>query len=192
MSRQYPIGPYDYEEFFNGFESPTKPITIPPINIPQHGGHNPNSMQLQYDPIFQQIYALLVQFSEKIQQVKATSHYITLHLEALASNWSAFLKHFEEGAYFHYRCQGFVESLIITKEYTFTSVNVWVNQLVYPAASNFIEAMFHFEQLKLQNNLEHDTLLQHLDQQLNDFKKIARSIIDYANHLNTIGPDFKM
>lgn len=77
MSRQYPINPYDYEEF-------------------------------------QQIYALLVQFSEKIQQIRETSQYITLYLETLALNWSAFLKHFEEGAYFHHRCQGFVECLIIT------------------------------------------------------------------------------
>jgi hypothetical protein len=199
MHRTYPTGPYDYEEFFNGKIQPPND-SIPNVIIPQLGGHNPHydMSHSQYgyhyptniESIFEQIYALLLHFSVKIQVIREASHRITVNLDVFPSSWNDFLQYYNQGAYFHHRCQGYVESLKLTNAYTPPAINVWVNQLVYPAVENFKEAMFHYEEFKKQSNM--NSHIQHLDQQFSEFKQIAMTIIQYANNLNDISPSISL
>ena len=142
---------------------------------------------------FEQIYTKWVSFSEKIQVIQNLSYRITgaLH-EPLPKQWTAFNHSLNSGMYYHYRCQGYVECLLVTNAYTPYSINVWINELVYPAAKNFKQAMMAFEQLKSNPDFAKLQDFAELKQQLNEFQQIAMVVIQSANQLNTTTPLFKM
>jgi len=142
---------------------------------------------------FEQIYVHLVHFSEKIQVIQNLSYRITGRLEEpLPKQWTAFNHSLNTGMYYHYRCQGYVECLLVTNAYTPYSINIWINELVYPAAENFKQAMMSFEQLKSNSDLVKLQDFAELKQQVNEFQQIAMVVIQSANQLNTTTPPFKM
>ncbi|MHA6258417.1 hypothetical protein ACXYMX_00765 [Sporosarcina sp. CAU 1771] len=135
---------------------------------------------------FEQIYIELVKFSEKIQVIPNLSYRITGKLqEPIPELWTAFNHDFNLGMYYHYRCQGYVESLLITNAYSPYSIHVWMNELVYPAAENFKQAMMYFEQLKSNTAFVRLHEFAVLNQQMMEFQQIAMGIIQSANQLNT-------
>jgi hypothetical protein len=136
---------------------------------------------------FEQIYALLVRFSEKIQIIQDLVFNITEKIKVpISETWNYFNHFFLEGAYFHYRCQGYVECLRITGAFSSNNINIWVNQLVYPAAENFKYSMMYFNQLKQNPDITQMPEFSLLKKQLEEFKNVAMVIIEYANRLNTI------
>lgn len=146
-----------------------------------------DTTQIQYT--FEQIYAILVRFSEKIQIIQDLIFNMTGKVKIpILETWNYFNHFFLEGSYFHYRCQGFVECLKITRAYSSTSMNIWVNQLVYPAAENFKHSMMFFNQLRQNPEITEISELLELEKQLAEFKDIAIIIIEYANRINTISP----
>ncbi|WP_210467843.1 hypothetical protein [Sporosarcina sp. 6E9] len=142
---------------------------------------------------FEQIYIQLVKFSEKIQVIQNLSYRITGKLqEPLPEQWTAFNHFFNLGTYYHYRCQGYAECLLVTNAYSSYSINIWINELVYPAAENFEHAMMYIEQIKSNANIVQQQEFEMLKQQMKEFQQIAMVIIQYANQLNTTTPPFKM
>lgn len=139
---------------------------------------------------FEQIYAHLVRFSDQIRVMRDTTYRVTAKLGCIPSSWADFLYYFDEGAYYHHRCQGYVESLRITNAYTFQSIDVWVNQLVYPAAENFKMAMQVLEQIKTETTISSMPEFKLLENELMVFKSLAMPIIQYANQLNQTSPPF--
>lgn len=136
---------------------------------------------------FDVIYSLLLRFSDKIQSIQEISYRITKQLGQQAPDaWNNFIRHFNKGTYYNYRCQGYVESLRLTGAYSDYAVNVWVNQLVYPDAEHFIQAMNDLKEL-LNNTQNFQLLLKNLS----EFQQIAIIILQYANRLNTIGPSLQ-
>jgi hypothetical protein len=153
------------------------------MHTPWYSYTNQGSLQ-----VFDQVYALLVRFSEKIQAIEDMLFRISSSWEGQKSRneWERFIRYFQEGTYFHYRCQGYMEALRVTGAYTPSSVNIWVNQLVYPAAGNFTMAMQAYQSItKADASLWHT-----LDPLLKEFKSIAEAILQYANRLNTLGPGY--
>lgn len=142
---------------------------------------------------FKQIYIQLVKFSEKIQVIQTLSYHITGKLrEPLPEQWNAFNRYFNLGLYFHYRCQGYVECLRVSNAYSTYSINIWINELVYPAANNFKQAMIYYKQLKSINDIATLQEFRVLKQQMKEFQQIAKVIIQYANQLNTTTPPLNM
>ncbi|PIC65300.1 hypothetical protein CSV79_01370 [Sporosarcina sp. P13] len=142
---------------------------------------------------FEQIYIQLVKFSEKIQVIQNLSYRITGKLqEPLPKQWTAFNHFFNSGMYYHYRCQGYVECLLVTDAYSSDSINIWINELVYPAAENFTQAMMYFEQIESTADIIKLQEFATVKQQMKEFQQIAMLIIQYANQLNTTTPPFKM
>ena len=142
---------------------------------------------------FEQIYSQLVKFMEKIQVIQKLSDRITGKLqEPIQKQWTAFNHYFNLGLYYHYRCQGYVESLLVTNAYSTYSINIWINELVYPAAENFEHAMMFIEQIKSNANIVQLQEFEVLKQQMKEFQQIAMVIIQYANQLNTTTTPFKM
>lgn len=143
--------------------------------------------------LFDQIYAQLVKFSGKIQVIQNLSYRITGKMTApLPEEWNRFNHYFNRGLYYHYRCQGYVEALIVTNAYSSYSINTWVNELVYPAVKNFQQAMMSFEQLKANDKISKLKEFQDLEKEMKEFQHIAMEIIQYANQLNTTTPPIKM
>lgn len=142
---------------------------------------------------FEQIYIQLVKFSEKIQVIQNLSYHITGKLrEPLPEPWTAFNHFFNLGVYYHYRCQGYAECLLVTNAYSPNSINIWVNELVYPAAENFKYAMMYIEQIHSNAELVKMQEIIVLKQEMKEFQQIAMVIIQYANQLNTTTPPFEM
>jgi hypothetical protein len=137
--------------------------------------------------VLEQVYALLVRFSEKIHVIQDMDFRITGDLgnPYKDSEWERFNRYFREGTYFHYRCQGFMEALLATRTYSHDSLNIWANQLVYPAANNFNMAMISYHNIEIHDNQK----LSELDTLLKEFKAISEAILHYANAFNSIGPD---
>jgi hypothetical protein len=153
------------------------------MHTPWYSYTNQSSLQ-----VFDQVYALLVRFSEKIQSVDDMIYRISSSWGGHESrtDWERFIRFFQEGTYFHYRCQGYMEALRVTGAYTPNSVNIWVNQLVYPAANNFTMAMQAYQSIS-----KADASIWHtLNRLLKEFKPIAEAILQYANRLNTLGPGY--
>lgn len=142
---------------------------------------------------FEQVYAQLVKFSGKIQVVQNLSYRITSKLtEPLPEQWGHFNHFFNIGLYFHYRCQGYVEALRVTDAYSAHSINTWINELVYPAAKNFKQAMTYYKQLKSIDSIARLKKFKNLKHEMEEFQQIAMIIIQYANQLNTTTPPLKM
>ncbi|MFD1929285.1 hypothetical protein ACFSFY_14680 [Sporosarcina siberiensis] len=125
--------------------------------------------------------------------IQNLSYHITGRLSApLPEEWNAFNRSFNEGTYYHYRCQGYVECFRATNAYSNYSVNLWINELVYPAAKNFKQAMMDLEQLKANTTVAELQEFKILQQQIQEFQQIAMVIIQNANHLNTTTAPLKM
>jgi hypothetical protein len=151
-----------------------------------------NTSNINSEDFMSEIYALLVHFSSKIQVIKEINHHISLQLDSYSTNWNSYIQYFELGSYFHYRCQGYIESLKVTNVTSQHSINVWVNQLVYPAAENFKLALSLYERFNNQAKHLDETIIRQLDQQISEFKVIAQTIIQRANALNQLSPSISL
>jgi hypothetical protein len=74
-------------------------------------------------------------------------------------NFCKFIGYFWEGRYYHFRCQGYLESLVINKCYTNASISYWLHRLLYPACQHFKEAMFHLQAVECINPPEMERFL---------------------------------
>jgi hypothetical protein len=135
---------------------------------------------------FEEIYKLLVQFSNQIERIRKTTYALTLRLSgSLPNPWNQFIDYFDMGTYFHHRCQGYVECLRVTNAYSPTSIEIWIHELVNPAASNFMQAM------GLMNVVQEIPAFQGSDQlfdlvgQMDAFQKTAMEILQYSNALDS-------
>lgn len=89
------------------------------------------------------------------------------------------------GAYFHHRCQGYVECLRVTDAYSPTSIEIWIHELVNPAASNFMHAMQLMNEIKEIPAFQGSNQLSGLEEQMAAFQKTAMMILQYSNSLDS-------
>lgn len=135
------------------------------------------------------VYSLLVQFSAKIRIVETIAIDITDKLVSRPPEWENFLNAFDLGAYYHHRCQGYIECVKITGLSDVHTLNIWANQLVYPAAENFKYAITNVQKILQTYNMDQ---FETLNRELEDFKKIAKPIVEYANYFNVISPNLSL
>lgn len=136
---------------------------------------------------FEKAYVMLVDFSDKIYKIRENTRILTLDLKVVpAYLWVSYLRYFDQGAYFHHRCQGYVECLRLTGAYSPQSIHYWVTQLVYPAAEHFTKAMDISKEFMQIPGVAGIPQYIRLDNQLSEFRSMAMTIIKYANHLNQI------
>lgn len=135
---------------------------------------------------FEEIYKLLVRFSNQIEGIRKTSYALTLKLsDSLPKPWNQFIDYFDMGAYFQHRCQGYVECLRVTDAYSPTSIEIWIHELVNPAASNFMHAMQLMNEIKEIPAFQGSNQLSGLEEQMAAFQKTAMIILQYSNSLDS-------
>lgn len=63
----------------------------------------------------------------------------------LTNAFELFLDNFGRGNYYHYRCQGYMEALVITKCFAPIAFCYWNNNLLIPADENYAKAIMSFK-----------------------------------------------
>ncbi|MGM8366069.1 hypothetical protein ACLIBG_11415 [Virgibacillus sp. W0181] len=134
---------------------------------------------------FEEIYNLLVDFSNQIEGIRKTTYFLTIELsDSLPISWNQFIDYFDLGAYFHHRCQGYVECLRVTNAYSPSSIEIWIHELVNPAASNFMHAMQLMSEIEKIPEFKDSEQLTILKMEIAVFRKTAMMILQYSNSLN--------
>lgn len=64
-----------------------------------------------------------------------------------------YVYYFAIGRYFHFRCMGYMEALVLTKCYSVESLCYWQNMLVIPASNNFMSALANLENVESDKEL---------------------------------------
>lgn len=96
---------------------------------------------IDYDNLSEEILDNLLQLTEQIQTVSN----ITYELMQTSSmiddpDFIEYTEYFRTGKYYHYRCQGFMENLVISKCYSSQSLCYWYEELVAPAIDSLLNA----------------------------------------------------
>ena len=114
------------------------------------------------------------------------SIHILLEYQMFNTNpsFKKFIDAFKEGRYYHYRCQGFMESLVLTKCYSPFSINYWIYQLVYPAAQHFSEALENLDKMKQSSPLNQNKEFEQLLVTVEEFKKTSDEIMRLVRTYN--------
>lgn len=122
--------------------------------------------------------ALLTNFSKFILTIEKTIDEL-LKNDKINKNphFLQFVFHFEQGRYYHFRCQGYMECLAVSKCYTSASMCYWLNKLVIPASQHFMEALNHFDKLKATTDVMELSEFRRLVEEINEFKKVSMKIM---------------
>lgn len=146
--------------------------------------HHMNEESIQ--TTFEEIYKLLVRFSNQIEGIRKTSYNLTLKLSnSLPIPWNQFIYSFDLGTYFHHRCQGYVECLRVTNAYSPRSIEIWIHELVKPAAANFMQAMQLMSEIEETPEFKGTNQLSNLKKEMTAFQKTAMMILQYSNSLDS-------
>lgn len=131
-----------------------------------------------YDNISTEILRNLFIFSKQIMCMTNSIH-ILLENEAfdIDSYFYNFVESFKKGRYYHYRCQGYMESLVLTKCYSPFSISYWIYQLVEPAAQHFSEALDYLDEWKEYSHISPNKEFQKLLDTTVEFKKTSEEIM---------------
>lgn len=131
-----------------------------------------------YDQISTRMLGLLTNFSKLILTIEKTTDEL-LKNDKINKNphFLQFISHFALGRYYHFRCQGYMECLVVTKCYTPASICYWLNKLVIPASQHFMEALNHFDKLKTTTDIMELNEFRRLVEEVNEFKKVSMKIM---------------
>ena len=96
-----------------------------------------NSILPSYDSISMEMLELLTVMSCYINRItELNDSLLRCNLFNRNSNFMKYIHHFNIGRYYHFRCMGYMESLVLTKCYDIESLCYWKNILVMPADEN--------------------------------------------------------
>lgn len=99
-----------------------------------------------YDNISKKILELLTEFSNYINRISLLNDsLLTNKLFSRNTSFIEYVYYFGVGRYFHFRCMGYMEALVLTKCYSVESLCYWQNMLVMPASNNFMTALANLE-----------------------------------------------
>ena len=90
-----------------------------------------------YDNISIQILELWTELSDYINTITALNNtLLQCNLFNRNSDFIEYIHYFDIGRYYHFRCMGYMEALVLTKCYSIQSLCYWKNMLVMPADEN--------------------------------------------------------
>jgi len=96
---------------------------------------------MPYDQISQGVLKILSQFSTDLRSAnEMINTLLTNDKLNVDNNFLNFVSNFEQGKYYQFRSEGYMEALVHTKAYNVTSLCYWINNLQTPANNYFAEA----------------------------------------------------
>ena len=128
-----------------------------------------------YDNLSEQILDSLIQLTEQVQTITNISYELMQNSSIIDDpDFIDYIEYLRTGKYYHYRCQGFMENLVITKCYSSQSLCYWYEELVSPAFESFLNS---FSIIDLYPSLYKDLLYLH-----EEFTKM----IEFTNEINEL------
>nr|WP_025774404.1 hypothetical protein [Clostridium botulinum] len=139
----------------------------------------------QYDRISTYTLELLQNFSKQIIIIENIINEL-LKDDSLNKNndLSDFISYFSVGRFYHFRCHGFMEFLVVTKSYSPESICYWIMNLVTPASNNFMKALSFIDILKNIHIFGTNSEFKNLTMEIDKFKKIAMEIMNATKLYN--------
>lgn len=132
---------------------------------------------ISYDGISSKILKELVNFSGLVLAMeKINNSLLTETRFNQNSDFLQYIDHFGLGRYFHFRCQGYMEALVLTKCYSPQSICYWLNNLVNPASKHFMEALKCFDKIKMPSTVPHNSDYHKLIGIIDEFKIVSNEI----------------
>ncbi|MGO1469559.1 MAG: hypothetical protein ACTHW2_06030 [Tissierella sp.] len=132
-----------------------------------------------YNKISIDMLELLTDFSDSINQITVLNDFLlTEDLFSKNSNFTQYLYYFDMGRYYHFRCMGYMEALVLTKCYCVKSLCYWKTKLVMPASKNINLALNYLNKLKSNPNLSCNPTFQALIVETEELMEIAMEIMD--------------
>lgn len=132
-----------------------------------------------YDNISTKMLELLTEFSNYINRISMLNDsLLTNNLFNSNTDFNQYIYYFSIGRYFHFRCMGYMEALVLTKCYSVKSLCYWKNMLVMPASNNFMTALGNLERLESDNELSSNPTFKVLLIEVEGFKKVAMEIME--------------
>ncbi len=134
---------------------------------------------VNYDRISSYMLTILTEFSKHIN-IMSNSNDLLLGNRLFNSNndFKEYINYFSIGRYYHFRCMGYMESLVLTKCYSVNSLCYWKNQLVMPAYNNITFGLKSLDMLKSINVIQSNPTYQQLLVEVDSLKKVALEIMN--------------
>lgn len=138
-----------------------------------------------YDTISNKMLELLTELSQYINKMSGLNDAL-LKDDAVNSNthFNQYISYFAIGRYYHFRCMGYMESLVMTKCYFISSLCYWKNMLVMPAYNNLMLAFKHLEELKSDADISANLIFKELINETEGLKRVAMEIMDTMKYYN--------
>lgn len=132
-----------------------------------------------YDVISKYVLGLLNKFSHQIIVINnSIQDLIGNDKFRTNEHFRGFVQEFELGRYYHFQCEGYMESLVVTTCYSPFSIKYWKDALVSPADKHFMEALMHLNQLKKIDEFKDHESFKELMTKIDGFKRISSEIMD--------------
>lgn len=146
---------------------------------------------MPYDQISKGVSTLLSQLSTDLQSAnEMINTLLTNDKLNIDNNFLDFVSHFEQGKYYQFKSEGYMEALVFTKAYNEMSLCHWINNLQTPANNHFAEAFSSLD--KVSRLFLSDDDFRDLIIETSAIKKIQMKLIEIIRmyNLNCAQPRF--
>lgn len=138
-----------------------------------------NRCLMRYDIISIEMLELLTEFSDHINQISNLNDVLlTEDFFNCNQNFKCYIDYFGIGRYYHFRCMGYMEALVLTKCYSVKSLCYWKNKLVMPADENITLALEYLDQVKEDYGVWCNPIFRELILETKELMEVAMEIMD--------------
>lgn len=132
-----------------------------------------------YDDISIEMLKLLTEFSNIINRISILNDCL-LKNNLFSRNpcFNQYIYYFGIGRYYHFRCMGYMESLVLTKCYSVKSLCYWKDILVMPASDNIMSALGYLDELQSNCWLSNNMTFKALIVETKELKRVAMEIMN--------------
>ena len=130
-----------------------------------------------YDYISKYLLKELFELSDLILRMGELNNQLLMNRRLNCnSTFYQYLMKFDIGRYYHFRCQGYMEALVLTKCYSEMSLCYWKEELFTPALESFMAALDDIDKLKKNSRFVCNPTFKELLKVLDEFKDLAMEI----------------
>lgn len=136
-----------------------------------------------YGNTSKKILELLTNFSNLINKITVLNDLLLSDsLFNRNPDFVQYICYFDIGRYYHFRCMGYMEGLVLTKCYSVKSLCYWKNKLVIPAYENISSGLMHLGKLESDPEISSNPTFEALIVETGELKKVAMEIMDTMDY----------
>ena len=143
-----------------------------------------NNLQC-YDSLSVEMLRLLTELSDYINKITPLNNtLLQCNIFNRNSDFMNYISYFDIGRYYHFRCMGYMESLVFTKCYSVTSLCYWKNKLVMPADENFAIGFNYLNLLESNCRISRNPIYKKLMVEVAGLSNVANEIMRTIEYYN--------